>query len=320
MAPLIPSIQFWGWARGLGVIWAKNRPRHLRQAGVQPSVGLWGRRGHLDGQTGEAGGPDRLRSGLMWPFGVGGVIWVVKRVKQHKRAIFGPNRCAIAHGSRCGLGFHVCFGSKIDRGTPEDHDDEVEDQVEFSYKEGSKKGPSKWGELHKEWKTCKIGKMQSPIDISSCGIKKKRKLGHKKLYKPSNSTLRNRGHDISLHWHGDAGSILMNGTKYPLLQIHWHSPSEHTINGRRYALELHMVHHNTDEKLENKIVVNAVLYKFGRPDTLLFIVQPVSKSQVKLLREAVHDHAVRNARPLQPRNKRRIHLYSKECEYPSCQL
>lgn len=80
----------------------------------------------------------------------------------------------------------------------EDHDDEVEDQVEFSYKEGSKKGPSKWGELHKEWKTCKIGKMQSPIDISSCGIKKKRKLGHKKLYKPSNSTLRNRGHDISV--------------------------------------------------------------------------------------------------------------------------
>ncbi|XP_060201430.1 carbonic anhydrase Nec1-like isoform X1 [Lycium barbarum] len=150
------------------------------------------------------------------------------------------------------------------------HHKECHDEVEFDYIEGSKKGPSKWGELKKEWETCNCGKMQSPIDISSCNVKIQRKLDHKKIYKPCNSTIKNRGHAISLQWHGDAGSIWMNGTKYSLLQIHWHSPSEHTINGRRYALELHMVHQSTDEKVNNKIVVNAVLYKLGLPDPFLF--------------------------------------------------
>uniref|UniRef100_M1DF34 Carbonic anhydrase n=1 Tax=Solanum tuberosum TaxID=4113 RepID=M1DF34_SOLTU len=149
-------------------------------------------------------------------------------------------------------------------------DQKIEDEVKFDYNERSKKGPSKWGDLNKEWETCKNGKMQSPIDISSCRVKNMRKLGHMKHYKPTNSTIRNRGHDISLHWHGDAGSILMNNTNYSLIQIHWHSPSEHTINGRRYALELHMVH---QEQVDKKVVVNAVLYKFGKPDPFIFILK-----------------------------------------------
>lgn len=34
-------------------------------------------------------------------------------------------------------------------------------------------------------------------------------------------------------WNGDAGKISINGTDYKLQQCHWHSPSEHTINGKR---------------------------------------------------------------------------------------
>jgi len=34
---------------------------------------------------------------------------------------------------------------------------------------------------------------------------------------------------------GNAGlGITINGTEYKLQQIHWHSPSEHTLNGKRY--------------------------------------------------------------------------------------
>lgn len=40
---------------------------------------------------------------------------------------------------------------------------------------------------------------------------------------------------IQLKWEGDAGSININGTKFFLHQAHWHSPSEHTINGRRFV-------------------------------------------------------------------------------------
>ena len=61
---------------------------------------------------------------------------------------------------------------------------------------------------------------------------------------------------------GDAGSVAINGTEYFLRQLHWHSPSEHTVNGRRYDLELHLVHLST----ENKIAVIGVLYQVGPHD------------------------------------------------------
>jgi carbonic anhydrase len=41
---------------------------------------------------------------------------------------------------------------------------------------------------------------------------------------------------MQLKWEGAAGSIEINGTEYLLKQCHWHSPSEHTINGKRYLI------------------------------------------------------------------------------------
>ncbi|KAI3985570.1 hypothetical protein MKX01_033374, partial [Papaver californicum] len=89
----------------------------------------------------------------------------------------------------------------------------------------------------------------------------------KKRYKQANATLKNRGHDFTLQWGiGTAGSIRINGTKYALDQSHWHSPCEHTINGKRFSLELHMVHRNLEL---GKTGVLHVLYKIGGPDSFL---------------------------------------------------
>ncbi|XP_030522164.1 alpha carbonic anhydrase 7-like [Rhodamnia argentea] len=243
---------------------------------------------------------------------------------------------------------------------------EVEDEREFDYIAGSEKGPAHWGELRKEWEACKKGGMQSPIDLSSQRVKVIPKLGEiERSYKPGNATLKNRGHDISLQWDlGNVGSIKINGTEYFLQQCHWHSPSEHSINGRRYALEMHMVHVSTDPDVKNSIAVVGLLYKTGVPDAFLSklmgnvgsmvdkegerkmgVIDPrgikmggknylrymgsltvppctegviwtinkkigtVSKDQIKLLQEAVHDYAEKNARPLQQLNKREIHTY-----------
>ncbi|CAK7343222.1 unnamed protein product [Dovyalis caffra] len=119
---------------------------------------------------------------------------------------------------------------------------EVEDEREFDYIEGSEKGPAHWGELKKEWTDCKSGRFQSPIDMSDSRVKMVQWEGYDKV-----------------------GSIQINGTKYFLQQCHWHSPSEHTINGRRYDMELHMVHTNPDQK----IAVIGYLYKIGKPDAFL---------------------------------------------------
>lgn len=75
----------------------------------------------------------------------------------------------------------------------------AEDESEFDYVRGSKKGPSKWGEIKREWERCKNGEMQSPIDLSSTRVKAIKTLGHlNNKYKPSNAILKNRGHDISV--------------------------------------------------------------------------------------------------------------------------
>ncbi|KAK4481106.1 hypothetical protein RD792_011977 [Penstemon davidsonii] len=254
--------------------------------------------------------------------------------------------------------FLILFGSKSINAQ------EVEDEREFDYAERGERGPRKWGMLRPEWAACNNGTFQSPIDMCNERVKIISKP-ERRNYRVSNATVRNRGHDIQIQWFGDAGSIYINGTEYPLRYAHWHSPSEHTIHGRRYDMELHLVHLNTDPNGKVRIAVVGVLYKIGKPNgflsklmrsissminkggeeinigmvdpneirvrtkryyrykgsltippctegviwTISKKVKTVSYEQVKLLREAVHDYAEENARPLQKLNSRQVDLY-----------
>jgi hypothetical protein len=51
--------------------------------------------------------------------------------------------------------------------------------------------------------------------------------------------------------------LYVNGTLLPLNQFHFHSPSEHTINGAHYPLEMHMVHKLFQASADNTTVVPA---------------------------------------------------------------
>ncbi|XP_022152924.1 alpha carbonic anhydrase 7-like [Momordica charantia] len=143
---------------------------------------------------------------------------------------------------------------------------EVEDQREFDYNALGIRGPSHWGNLRPEWHTCKAGAMQSPIDLLHQRVQIVPHFTDLTInYRPSNATLRNRGHDIMLKWGDGAGYIRLNGTQYFLRQCHWHSPSEHTINGRRFALEAHLVH----QSQTGGIAVIGILYNIGQADDFL---------------------------------------------------
>ena len=59
--------------------------------------------------------------------------------------------------------------------------------------------------------------------------------------------------------------ITINGTKYNLLQFHFHWSSEHTLDGVKSAMELHLVHQSTGGKL----AVVGVLINLGAQNNAL---------------------------------------------------
>ncbi|XP_073273584.1 alpha carbonic anhydrase 4-like [Primulina huaijiensis] len=146
------------------------------------------------------------------------------------------------------------------------NENEVDNEHPFNYLGRDKKGPKNWGHLNPKWKVCETGKLQSPIDLLDDRVTVLPRLrSSRRNYKPAPAILRNRGHDISVVWKGDAGGIKIHDVEYKLLQVHWHTPSEHTLNGTRFDMELHLVHNNS----RGDIAVVGILYKLGRGDAFL---------------------------------------------------
>ncbi|XBI81636.1 hypothetical protein VPH35_090496 [Triticum aestivum] len=137
----------------------------------------------------------------------------------------------------------------------------------FNYKEKDPTGPDKWAKLNKGWAACGDGKKQSPINIRKVKINKD--MGPlEQTYKLSACTLENRGHDFILQWKGGNGKLTIEKKDYVLQQVHWHVPSEHTANGTRFDMELHMVHEDSSKAR----AVVSVLYstkEAGDPDKTL---------------------------------------------------
>lgn len=121
--------------------------------------------------------------------------------------------------------------------------------------------PGHWGELSPEFSDCKAGKKQSPININS-GQAKKEKLAKIKFnYKKSPTRVVNNGHTIKVEY-GSGSSITVGKKTYELLQFHFHSPSEHTVDGAPFDMVAHLVHKAKDGQLG----VIAVLMKADGKD------------------------------------------------------
>lgn len=108
-------------------------------------------------------------------------------------------------------------------------------------------GPAHWGDLDESFSTCEMGKNQSPIDLVGTLEADLPKLN---FDYPNTGLLveKNTGHAIQ----DDVrpGNMLrMQEETYELKQFHFHSPSEHTVGGQHYPMEVHFVHQNDDGDL-----------------------------------------------------------------------
>ena len=101
-------------------------------------------------------------------------------------------------------------------------------------------GPDRWAAISNAFATCGSGHQQSPIDLNAAVS---RDLANPQVaYQPSDATIVDNGHAVEVDL-GRAGNILtVDGVPYALVQLHFHSPSEHTIDGNSFAIELHLVH------------------------------------------------------------------------------
>lgn len=136
----------------------------------------------------------------------------------------------------------------------------------WGYLSGTPTGPVNWGCLCKEYALAKDGKEQSPIDLfDHVSVSADAKLSALEFsYTAGPGMLENNGHSCQLNF-SNAGSACIEGNSYDLKQVHFHSPSEHTVNGRLYPLEMHMVHVGENGKL----AVIGLLFEHGDENPFL---------------------------------------------------
>ncbi|PEQ12898.1 hypothetical protein B2G71_08635 [Novosphingobium sp. PC22D] len=100
-------------------------------------------------------------------------------------------------------------------------------------------GPEHWGEISEDFRLCKIGHMQSPIDLGGAPV-----VGDFRVrasYRAGPLTILNNGHTVQVNF--AEGSTLASGiARYKLLQVHFHTPSEETLYGIPYPMVAHFVH------------------------------------------------------------------------------
>ncbi|MCA3693685.1 carbonic anhydrase [Aquidulcibacter sp.] len=107
-------------------------------------------------------------------------------------------------------------------------------------------GPENWGKMAEANKACASGQEQSPIDLTG-GVDAE--VSNIALHwNPGDWSVVNNGHTIQVEGK-DGGYATIDGERFDLIQFHFHTPSEHTIDGRNYPMEVHFVHKNAEGRL-----------------------------------------------------------------------
>jgi len=100
-------------------------------------------------------------------------------------------------------------------------------------------GPDAWGGIKTDYAWCSVGREQSPIDLSDAITADLGQLVA--IYRVGSARVTNNGHTLEVA--PSSGNYVRIGTvRYDLIQFHFHGPSEHSVAGRRFAMEVHFVH------------------------------------------------------------------------------
>lgn len=180
--------------------------------------------------------------------------------------------------------------------------------IHWSYKGNT--GPRSWGTLDPQYSLCTKGKEQSPIDISNFDLTKNNPITfhYKPIFIYQNLAHKNVYFRTRL---SDSGYVKVNGDIYKLRGFHFHAPSEHTINGKYYPLELHLVHEN--ERKETLVV--SVFIKQGKENDNLDDL--IDEAVTKIKNGTEHKLILFNPAKLLPKSKTHFQ-YAGSLTTPPC--
>lgn len=188
------------------------------------------------------------------------------------------------------------------------HAAEIDDH-HWGYEGGA--GPSHWGEIeqeHEKHLMCREGVRQSPIDFNH--VPGLRLDGLRSHYSKTPINLINNTHTILLKY--QKGSYVeWEGEKLELLQIHFHHPSEHTVEGKSFPMEIHFVHRSGD----HEYVVIGVFAKFGKTNETIQKLWKDIPTQID--KEHLEKGHLIDASALMP-NKKGYYLYNGSLTTPPC--
>ncbi|GAQ84872.1 carbonic anhydrase [Klebsormidium nitens] len=109
--------------------------------------------------------------------------------------------------------------------------------AEWGY--GGPAGPLRWGGF------CILGRQQSPIDMPVKGTSYRPDTFGKLQfdYHAADVNILNTGHGtMQVNFPAGSSTLRVGKRTLDLLQFHFHSPSEHAVDGERFDMEAHMVH------------------------------------------------------------------------------
>jgi len=177
----------------------------------------------------------------------------------------------------------ICLASyPVDSSETESKKSHSPSSVHWEYSGSA--GPSNWHSISDKFALCGSGKRQSPVDIQFEIPAHLYPLVFRHQSVPLQVV--NNGHTLQANYGTPVTSetvkigsktypikqepiynsqMMLGDIPYKLLQLHFHTPSEHAINGQRAAMEVHLVHQSADGNL----AVVGILLNAGSQNPLL---------------------------------------------------
>ncbi len=175
---------------------------------------------------------------------------------------------------------------------------------------GGTGNPTNWGHLEEDFELCGMGRDQSPINIDLTNqLTVEGSSSLEFHYQNTPLTVINNGHTIQVNNNSES-YITLNGEKYQLIQFHFHTPSEHTLEGIASAMELHFVHKNS----AGKLAVVGVMIKEGKTNPTLETIWENIPSEMET--NEVNTITI-NGNSLLPKNHNFVH-YQGSLTTPPC--